>query len=415
MGTTCFTVFLWVMPYLIIYGKNTYKNKKFDFADNLGFYFDSYNINWRYFYDTRNFAGYAVAVLANLGNSGEKLSDSQILLIKQGIREATSRRKDISPDNNYISKSNLIVILVESLTYTTFQQPDAPIIMPYMFSLFNDSTVLKTESNVKVLSGRSSDAQFIYNTGLLPLTNEPLVVNYADKDYPSLAKALGINSIEIIGEDKSVWLHGTTSKSYGFSRLDSGIAANCLNQDSIIFQYALQEIKKLPEPFFMEITTLSMHGPYTEPKVTPSPEIDKLPYDDSRLLEFYQRLNHTDKYLGQFLDKLKGTDIYDNTIIIITGDHEVGKWLVPPSFTAESVPWFILNSGVSASDIRHAGVTQLDFFPTVLDLMGKSYNYRGENYRGLGKSLIKSLNKDTLPHEPKESDYNISELIIRGR
>ena len=152
-------------------------------------------------------------------------------------------------------KRNLIIIVIESLESRALHFSSD--LHPALTGLINrPGTIYIDRCRVLTDYGRSSDAHFMVNTGLLPLRREALVNRYATKDYPSLAKILGGQSIEIIGEDKSLWSHGLTSRSYGFDRLIDNLAPAAMNQDSIIFEASARALKSIRQPFFMFITTL---------------------------------------------------------------------------------------------------------------------------------------------------------------
>ena len=256
--------------------------------------------------------------------------------------------------------------------------------------------------------GRSSDAQFVYNTGLLPLRGEALVTNYASKNYPSLAKALRRPSAEVIGENRRLWAHAATSASYGFDRLIDGLADDCDDQDSIIFAEAARVAADMEQPFYLSVASLSMHDPYDGPRVTPSLQIEGLPHEDDRDREYFERAHHFDASLGRFIEALRRDGLFGNTVIVITGDHEIRASSVPEYLHDDSVPLIIVNPGMKAA--RTAGVTQADVFPSLLQLMGTPYEVAGVPYAGLGRSIFLPAE----PHKLSEEDYEVSEMIIKS-
>ena len=314
------------------------------------------------------------------------------------------------------SEKNLILIVVESLGSEVFQAPGAESVLPTLMALASDSSSLVAlDMFVEAGVGRSSDAQLIYNTGLLPLSDEPFVSRYASSDYPSLAKALGRSeSVDIIGEGADLWHHGETSKSYGYDRL----IADCrtpVDADSAIFEAAVAQIRGLRQPFFAEITTLSMHDPYESLNVSPSDfgEMLSKTYPDQRDLNYLQSVAHFDRSLSRFLKQLKDAGLESSTVIAIVGDHEPRHGTLSDKLTGNSVPLIILNGGHPARIDRR--VRQSDLFPTLLDLMGVTDYRPGElkaQYRGLGHSLIRP---DVDVVSADSVKRKISEFIIRSR
>lgn len=365
--------------------------------------FPEYTVNWNKYYNNCNFTGYVFKCLLQSFAINKKLSNDEILLVKTYIEY---------PNKNYnqscckTSKKNIIFIVVESLQSNVLKLLEGNKAISTLDSLKSDSATIYIEK-CKVLAGigRSSDAQFMFNTGLLPLRYEPLVTNYALKNYPSLAKALDYNSIEVIGEDKSLWSHGLTNRSYGYSMLIDKVASSGQNQDSIIFRKAFEIFKNFDSPKFAFITTLTMHDPYNEIKV--SKKLNNLNNYNDETREYIERLNHFDKSLSNFLLSLKIENIFSNSIIIITGDHEIrhGSNLNFPD--DNNVPLFILNS--DRYSYRKNNISQIDIFPTVLDLLDVyQYKFFGVNYRGIGCSIFQQYNSSFDINKA----YEVSELLI---
>lgn len=402
-------LFMWISPYVFLFTRNSIKNPDWGMEENLFNVFPKRPVNTMFFYHHYNFMGYLTRSLVNSKSLMVPLSPEEQELVGKSLAEKARRHDAGLTDSQEGKPKNLILIIVESLSSVVFELDVAPVAMPNLYAESSDSANVFVKSEVLTRFGRSSDGHFMYLTGLLPLYDEPLVTHYSHNNYPGLPKILGFNSLEIIGEDKSLWSHESTSHSYGFDRLISGIAIDKLNQDSIIFCRAEEEIKKLKSPFFVQIVTLSMHNPYDDKKVTSAPEIEKLQIDDNRDKEYLRRLNHTDRFIGRFLQWLRREGLYDDTAIIIAGDHETAAWNVSPLLQCESVPFIVING--PKLPVRREGITQLDLYPTVLDIFRTKVNFLGVDYRGQGLSLYDV----EFPAQPVSTeDYQISESIIRS-
>lgn len=374
--------------------------------------FPDADTDWISYYNSMNFTGYAVRVVSRSHVERKTLSDDEIRQIRHYLQEKSEcrfARRDSAIDRN------LVFIVVESLPSVALESDFSASVAPVMSGLTSDTATIYVK-RCKVLAdlGRSSDAQFMYNTGLLPLRDDILVTNYASNDYPSIAKALGIESMEIIGEDKRMWSHAQTSKSFGFSRLiDKAGASGELRQfdlDSVIFRTAAREIERLAKPCFMFIASVSMHDPYTSPAVTHRLPKDSIDCKDARDMEYMQRLHHFDAALGRFIGELKRQGIYDMTTVVIAGDHEIRSSLVSEALHDDAVPLLILNSPVSSDYATEA--TQADVFPTIIDIMGVSYRFMDADYTGIGKSIF-LRHPGSASRHPSFRDYEISEKIIK--
>ena len=268
---------------------------------------------------------------------------------------------------------------------------------------------------------RSSDGQLIVNTGLLPLKEGTFAYTYADSRLPGLPRILeGYRSVELTGDPRRIWNHGLTSVSFGFDELvddlaeyDKTILNLALDQDSVIFERAAEMASTMPTPFYMQICTIAMHDPYTEPKARDSKCLrgGVLSEMDERDRNYLVAVAHFDESLQRFVERLKACGLYDNSLIVITGDHEAYHNCLTPLLQTDYVPLIILNSGIG-KHIEQA-VEQIDIFPTILDLMGVDcYIPEGKTfaYRGVGTSLL----CDSVP-AAGEKEWAVSDMIIRSR
>lgn len=104
--------------------------------------------------------------------------------------------------------------------------------------------------------------------------------------------------------------------------------------------------------------------------------------------------NYTDRALGEFVTQLRADSRFDNTLVMIMGDHEalgtvrkelcndpVGKQIVSDK---SFVPLIILNAPFNLYHGKVMG--QIDVYPTLLDLLGLNDYW----WRGIGESILDS-------------------------
>lgn len=320
---------------------------------------------------------------------------------------------------------NLILIIVESLNSTILQLPDSLDITPTLSWLALDSTTIFVP---RVLTqtgpGNSSDGQFIYNSGLLPLMDRAFVAQYANSNYPSIPKLLKhYHCVEAIGEGKRVWNHNLTSKSLGYNAIYDQLREGSHEyEDDNIFTNSLTIAKTLHKPFFLNITTISMHSPYEHMDVSVA-----LKNADSLISKYgkhgyiyLERTHALDKALGRFLHGLNELGLLDSTVIAIIGDHAAPTAHLNGVLSSDCVPFIIYNSNIRLKYNHEIG--QIDIFPTLIDVMGIPKNYilpqTGKPYYGIGKSIL-SLDAPTRPTTysigTEYQSLPLHELIIRGR
>ena len=323
---------------------------------------------------------------------------------------------------------NLILIIVESLNADVVNmhvkgRPLTPV-LNRLLEAEGTISCLNVISQVK--DGGSSDGQMIYNTGLLPIKNGSAAMLFGSNDYPSLISTLKpASSMEIIAENGNIWNHRTTSTSFGYDRLEeevtrrvSSMAGNTQGNDAAVFRFAVDRIDDMPEPFIMEITTLSMHSPFQDAGAEFAPYLKVINGMPPYMANYYRMTNYFDTQLGIFLDRLKSSGIYDRSVIIIASDHNVplhGE----SEIGGAPIVFVALNTGLTKSIDRIVG--QIDVFPTIIDIMG------GGDWRGVGLSMLLDNNSSAVDatgklygHSTPEIDrykadaWQISDLIIRS-
>ncbi|MCH2156523.1 MAG: sulfatase-like hydrolase/transferase [Opitutales bacterium] len=145
------------------------------------------------------------------------------------------------------------------------------------------------------------------------------------------------------------------------------------------------------QPFYLTMATNVIHGPDhgrsildLDPKATYAGMLDEAPEVQPSRQSIIDRLeaeglpvSHRtvgmlwiDDAFGALVEKLKEMGIYDNTIIIYSADHGVeGKWSCHSNGTHVPQLWK-LPSQHNAGHRSHVLVQNIDFAPTLLDLVG---------------------------------------------
>lgn len=324
------------------------------------------------------------------------------------------------------SDRNLIFIIVESLASDAVGATVNGVkVAPVLSALAADtSAIVFRRMQAQVNHGRSSDGQFIYNTGLLPLRNNVVAKRFPSANYPSIAKALGYkNSSEVVGEKPTFYNHSITNLSYGYTGFVP--ATDAWLSDKQILDNATAELRRLQQPFYCEITTLDMHDPYNHAIASPT-AISSAEGYDPRDLNYFEQVHIFDGLLGGFIDRLKADGLYDNSVIVIASDHEPRRTaLSEDGPISGDIFLLILNSGLPGGLKSDRIVGQVDVMPTILDVMGVT----GYHFPGLGHSLIAEPEyhgavdafgnvygqPDENTRRILEEAWQVSALMIEGR
>lgn len=326
--------------------------------------------------------------------------------VKQIIEEASKSQRNIS-GQVILTPKNIIFIIVESyMSFTSDLKVNGKEITPFLNSLKKRTNVYYN-GNMKenVTIGESSDGQFIYMTGILPLQNDVTVSKVRRVAIPGLPKIIGRESRMIIPTTTSVWNQDEMCRQYGFDHLytrdDYKSAIESDLNDKQVFDLAAQKDNASHTPFFSVILTMSMHGPYTE-------QIDQSFLLSSsslskELLCYLNSCHYTDHQIKLYFDHLIKSGLLDNSLIIISADHRVHK-----SDFAEinkHIPLYIINANGLPENMWQGECNQLDVFTTLLDLLGCQ-----KKWFGLGLSLLSPNYEDSIT----DKTWNVSEWIING-
>lgn len=321
---------------------------------------------------------------------------------------------------------NLIFVVVESWDSDVLENEEWRDAMPYVRSLTEDSASVVYVPRVlsDVGPGRSADGQFMYLNGLMPSTAKLRSVSRASLVLPSLPKALeGYRSEEYIGESGRVWNQDITFRIYGFDRMNDMLRRGMktyYEHDSAILSRAGSLIARTEGPLFAFIATIGMHEPYTD---APDRYAVELEGDmDARDRNYLEACRRFDDAFGRFVGVLKREGLYDNSVIVLAGDHTARATALSGRFAGSRyVPMVILNGGYGG---RVDGeFHQTDVFTTVMEVMGLE---GVGGWQGVGRSVLSELrirgtageDEDKMAPTPNPLSYDekwwMSEAIVEG-
>lgn len=348
--------------------------------------------------------------------------------------------------NSNFNKKNVILIIVESLeSWPVNRTVDNIEITPNLNKMLKEGrNVFAPNVLPQTKDGRSSDTQIMVNTGLLPVNKGSIFCRYPLNNYLSIPEILkkdyGYYCATVIGTKPSFWNQGSINPSLGYDTLfsESNLKMDDIEgmglSDVSIFNQSVKIIDKLKNPFLLEIVTLSSHTPF---KLSENKKRIKFGQNiPVELSDYLTSINYTDYAIGSFINELKKRSLYDNSVIIIVGDHEalpkdvrenidIKKYCRDLDRMNPYVPFIVLNSpyNVQYNDL----MGQIDIFPTLKDILGLG----NSNWNGLGNDILSKNNskividKDLrayLPNnaqKPSElkhftSAWQISDKIIRA-
>lgn len=365
----------------------------------------------------------ALPIYANFHNGSIKSIVIEAALDMQGDVELTAEQVSVIESELLKSKSsiirnrgagvrNVIFILVESyMSFVSDLKVNGREVTPFLNSLKHDNSVYfngNIHSNITI--GESSDGQFILMTGMLPLRSMITVSKVHNKPLPSLVKSLEAIGIKesrmILPTSSSLWRQDDMCKQYGFTYLFAsneyqGVHEQTLT-DKQVFELAIEKDRKMSKnPFFSMILTATMHQPYN--KIVDSTFVLKSDSLSSEMISYLNVCHYTDDCIGNYLNTLRNSGLYDNSLIIITADHHVHNAEFVNEVSSD-IPLFIINGDIESEAYR-GECNQIDIYTTILDVLGIK-----DGWPGLGFSIL----NDTYDYSDITHKWYVSEMLILG-
>ncbi|HEY4544225.1 MAG TPA: LTA synthase family protein, partial [Tissierellaceae bacterium] len=350
---------------------------------------------------------------------------------------------------------NLIVLQIEGLqNFVVGLDYNNQEVTPNLNKLIKDDGSLYFNDYHQLLGrGNTSDAEFVTNNSLHPSMEEPTYSQYEKNTFyslPNLLKDYGYTSWAFHGFEKSFWNREKAYVNQGFERFLSEEEYEFDKEDIIAFgikdeDFYMQTIDYLKEldkvddnPFYAFIISLSSHTPFTMPEKYNKLEILK-EHDGNMVGDYIQSVHYADYAIGLFLDQLKEEGLYDNSVICIYGDHfginaaqkeaPLVNSIIGREYDFDTMMNIPLIINIPGEDINETITTtgsQIDFFPTVLNLFGYEnkkglmfgrdlVNYKEDNIVMSQTYMLKGsfITKDLLFEISRDNVFEHSRLINR--
>lgn len=346
---------------------------------------------------------------------GEEKAEGRSLITQEDLEELKERSKLIEGEYTALGKGkNLIVIQVEALqNFAIGLFYEGQEITPNLNKLIEEKGSLYFNNYYQQIGrGNTSDAEFVTNNSLYPSDENSIYEEYANNTFyglPWILRDNGYTAWVFHGYKKEFWNREKAYVNIGFERFVSEEDYDFTQEESVgfgivdgvFFNQTLDYMKELDglneNPFYAFIITLTSHTPFKMPEEYQAIKL-KEEHKNTMLGDYLQAVHYADKALGEFIEKLKEEGYYDNSVIAIYGDHFAIKgsdedeielmsdFLGKPYHLDQvmNVPLIIHIPGLEENKTIERIGSQLDFLPTILNIMGY------ENQKGImfGRDLL---------------------------
>lgn len=290
---------------------------------------------------------------------------------------------------------NLIIVQLESVqNFLLNKRIEGVEITPNLNRLIKESYYFP-HFYTQVGKGNTSDAEFLVNSSIYAIGNEPMSNATAGKHVPSLPRQLkqaGYYTGTFHANEVSFWRRKEMYEALGFEKYfdqdyfgkEDFIAYGV--SDEILYKKTVEKLAKLKDKtFYAHIIALSSHYPYDLPEIKNQYTV-ALPedYNESIVGSYIKSVSYADYSFGILVEALKTSGLYDDSIIAVYGDHQgvqtqnkkdtalVNELLgheYHPILDHLNVPFIIKIPDQHGKTVNSAGGL-IDVYPTISNLMG---------------------------------------------
>ncbi|MEC0372206.1 LTA synthase family protein [Paenibacillus chibensis] len=299
---------------------------------------------------------------------------------------------------------NLIVVQMESFqNFLIGLKVDGQEITPNLNKLVQENTYFNN-FYTNAGQGTTSDAEFVVNTSFYVPKNEPATSSvYMKKELPSLPKLLSSNGYDTATfhtNSVEFWNRQDLYKAIGFGKYydqsfygdDDHIAFGA--SDEVLYDKTVPELAKIDtgdKPFYAMVISMSAHHPYRMPEEKVKINLPE-EYDGTLLGDYIRAQNYADYAMGQFLEDLKTSGLWEDSLIVFYGDHQgvpmytLGskeKDLMEQLIGHEygytdmfNIPFIVHSPSGQLPAVMERTGGQIDIMPTVANLLGVSMEHQ---------------------------------------
>jgi len=297
---------------------------------------------------------------------------------------------------NVADGKNIIFISAESLqTFVIDNDVKGQEITPFLNALKEDKDTYYFENFYhQTEQGKTSDSEFITENSLYPTSRGAVFFTHAENEYHSLAEMIkekDYKSVVFHPNDGSFWNRNQMYESLNIDDFYDQEYYDITEENSIgwglkdkdFFEQSIEYLKEYKEPFYTRMITLTNHFPFDLEEEDQSIE----PYDSNSAVfnNYFPTVRYMDEAIEEFFEDLKSSGLYEDSIIIIMGDHDgisskhhkaITEYMGKDEFTAydfmqwQRVPLYIHIPNHGKGKVMSKVSGQIDLKPTLLHMVG---------------------------------------------
>jgi len=291
---------------------------------------------------------------------------------------------------------NVIFINAESIqNFVIGNDVNGQEITPFLNKLVEDEDTYYFDNFYEQTGqGNTADSEFLVENSLYPLSRGAVFFTHAGNEFnalPEILKESGYTSSVLHSNNKSFWNRDAMYQSLEIDHFHGEEAYEVTDENSIgwglkdkpFFEQSIKYLQAMEQPFYSKLITLTNHFPFELDEEDKS--IEPFDSNSNTLNNYFPAVRYADEAMEEFFNHLKQAGLYENSVIIIMGDHigisanhnnAMSMYLDKEEITPydqvqlQEVPLFIHIPGHGKGEVNSTVSGQIDMKPTILNLLG---------------------------------------------
>lgn len=335
-------------------------------------------------------------VLQSKSSAQRALADSSSFVEIENYIKANQKKPNDDLFGVARGKNVILLSLESTQSFVINETIDGEEITPFLNDFIGESFYFDNFYH-QTGQGKTSDSEFLLDNSLYPLGRGAVFFTHSGNEFnatPEILKDNGYYTSVLHANNKSFWNRDIMYDTLGYDRFFE-ISDYEVNEENSIgwglkdlefFDQSIEHLKSQPQPFYSKFITLTNHFPFElneEDKM-----INEFTSNSRTLNRYFPTVRYQDEAVKNFITRLKEAGLYEDSIIIIYGDHygisenhnvAMGKFLgreVTPfeSVQLQRVPFIVHIPGITDKkpELFSQVSGQIDLKPTILHLLGIS-------------------------------------------
>lgn len=391
------------------------------------------------------FMNYQVSAVVRNSQENRALAEGNLqdtILRAQQLQATYPYVKQVKDKPDYFGAAkgkNLIIVQMESLqNFPIGQSLNGQELTPVMNQLV-DSGFYFPHVFQQIGQGNTSDAEFAVNTSIYPTGTTAMSTGFGNKELPGLPRTLnehGYDTGTFHVNDVKFWDRSKMYPALDFQHYyDKPYFTNdYYNEfgpsDEELFRVGVEKLlenEQQNKPTYAHYITVSNHSPYNVKdefaKMTLPAELE-----GTHLGNYLKSVNYSDYALGTLVDRLQQNGVWDDTVLVVYGDHfginpaEADANLISSTLgipyhervSRFNIPLIMHVPGMDEGQVIDQVGGQVDILPTVANLLGISLDQEG--FTAFGQDLL-NVDRNVIGmryYLPTGSFFNNEILFVPG-